>query len=148
MGLSEPAARAVSSFLKVSALASLTAAGYLSAAWLLDGDTSGAQRGPVDFIFGLFFAAAVCFPFVVVGGLLFGLPIHLFLARTGKVTLSTYLIAGVLGGGLAGALILGAFLGTGSVFARAAGLGAVAGIVSSALWWKLQVARPAGPKNA
>lgn len=148
MGLSEPAARAVSSFLKVSALASLTAACCLATASLLDVDMSRVQRGPVDLIVGLFLAAVVCFPFVVVGGLLFGLPIHLLLVRCGKVDLSTYLLAGVIGGGLAGALILGAFLGTGSVFARAAGLGAVAGIVSSAVWWKLQVARPAGPKNA
>jgi hypothetical protein len=137
LGLSVSAARVVSSFLKVAALASLSVAACLAVLSFASGNLN---QSPGALLLGFFLAVAVAFPIVATGGLIFGVPVHLLLARGEKTDLATYLIAGVLTGVFAGVVLLGpVFLGA-AIIPRAAALGAVAGGVSSLVWWKLQVA--------
>ena len=97
---------------------------------------------------GLLIGAGVSLPFVVVSGLVIGLPAHLLLKKNGFTSLRSYFISGFALGGVAGGLILGSLWGIIELVPRGALLGIVAGAVASALWWKLQVATTRFVTNA
>ena len=126
-------------FLIVAALTSLGVALCLAIASLSYRDLNEFQRQPLRLASEWVFAAGICFPFVVVGGLLFGVPVHILLRRREIAGLWPYALAGVVVGALAGGVMLGVLLDP-VVAPRAALLGAIAGLLASCLWWKLQVA--------
>src|SRR6185295_57235 len=88
-------------FLIVAALTSLGVALCLAIASLSYRDLNEFQRQPLRLASEWVFAAGICFPFVVVGGLLFGVPVHILLRRREIAGLWPYALAGVVVGALA-----------------------------------------------
>jgi hypothetical protein len=86
-------------------------------------------------ILGIYWA--ISFPFILVGGLAFGIPVHFFLRKAGRCRWHEYLFAGFIVG-MISAVVLGSLILVTTLAAIPLAIyGAIAGGSTAVIWWWL-----------